>query len=142
MLPINLTFKDELKQFFIIALPLLVAYLAEFAMFLTTKMVVGKLGYHSLAAVGIAGDLSFEILIVLMALLSIVGVLAAQVREGVQHDRPQVALTGQPLDVLERVAERALARLRLLVQGPRHEHGDTHGKNRDDGTHELVTGLQ
>ena len=39
-------------------------------MFLTTKMVVGKLGYHSLAAVGIAGDLSFEFLIVLLALLS------------------------------------------------------------------------
>jgi MATE family multidrug resistance protein len=47
-------------------------------MFLTTKMVVGKLGYHSLAAVGIAGDLTFEVLVVLLALLSIVGVLAAQ----------------------------------------------------------------
>ena len=78
MLKIDTTTKDELKQFFIIALPLSAAYLAEFAMFLTTKMVVGKLGYHSLAAVGIAGDLSFQILIVLMALLSIVGVLAAQ----------------------------------------------------------------
>jgi MATE family multidrug resistance protein len=78
MLPINLTFKDELKQFFIIALPLSVAYLAEFAMFLTSKMVVGKLGYHSLAAVGIAGDLSFEFLVVFLALLSVVGVLSAQ----------------------------------------------------------------
>ena len=71
-------FKDELKQFLIIAFPLSAAYLAEFSMFLTTKMVVGKLGYHSLAAVGIGGDLSFEILVVLMALLSVVGVLAAQ----------------------------------------------------------------
>ena len=70
--------KDELKQFFIIAIPLSAAYLAEFAMFITTKMVVGKLGYHSLAAVGIAGDLTFEVLVILMALLSIVGVLAAQ----------------------------------------------------------------
>jgi MATE family multidrug resistance protein len=70
--------KDELRLFFIIAIPLSAAYLAEFAMFLTTKMVVGKLGYHSLAAVGIAGDLTFEVLIILMALLSIVGVLAAQ----------------------------------------------------------------
>ncbi len=70
--------KYELRQFFIIAIPLSAAYLAEFAMFLTTKMVVGKLGYHSLAAVGIAGDLSFEVLLVLMALLSVVGVLAAQ----------------------------------------------------------------
>ena len=70
--------KQDLSQFFVIAIPLSAAYLAEFAMFLTTKMVVGKLGYHSLAAVGIGGDLSFEILVVLMALLSVVGVLAAQ----------------------------------------------------------------
>ncbi len=70
--------RDDLKQFFVIAIPLSAAYLAEFAMFLTTKAVVGKLGYHSLAAVGIASDLSFEILIVIMALLSVVGVLAAQ----------------------------------------------------------------
>jgi MATE family multidrug resistance protein len=78
MLPLDSRFKGELKQFLIIAFPLSAAYLAEFSMFLTTKMVVGKLGYHSLAAVGIGGDLSFEILVVLMALLSVVGVLAAQ----------------------------------------------------------------
>lgn len=78
MLSLDASLKRELKQFFIIALPLSAAYLAEFSMFITTKMVVGKLGYHSLAAVGIAGDLAFEILVVLMALLSIVGVLAAQ----------------------------------------------------------------
>ncbi len=78
MLKFEPSLKDELKLFFVIAIPLSAAYLAEFAMFLTTKMVVGKLGYHSLAAVGIAGDLSFEILVVLMAMLSIVGVLAAQ----------------------------------------------------------------
>jgi MATE family multidrug resistance protein len=78
MIPVNASLKDELRQFVIIAIPLSAAYLAEFAMFLTSKMVVGKLGYHSLAAVGIAGDLTFEVLVVLMALLSIVGVLAAQ----------------------------------------------------------------
>ncbi|MCP4470599.1 MAG: MATE family efflux transporter [Gammaproteobacteria bacterium] len=78
MLQIDTRLQDELKQFFVIAIPLSAAYLAEFAMFLTTKMVVGKLGYHSLAAVGIAGDLTFEVIIVLLALLSIVGVLAAQ----------------------------------------------------------------
>jgi MATE family multidrug resistance protein len=61
-----------------IALPLIAAYLAEFAMFITTKIVVGRLGYHELAAVGLAGDLSFEVLIILMGLLSIVGVLVAQ----------------------------------------------------------------
>ena len=78
MILFNASLKDELRPFFIIAIPLSAAYLAEFAMFITTKMVVGKLGYHSLAAVGIAGDLTFEVLVVLMALLSIVGVLAAQ----------------------------------------------------------------
>jgi MATE family multidrug resistance protein len=78
MISLDSSVKHELKQFFIIAIPLSAAYLAEFAMFVTTKMVVGKLGYLSLAAVGIASDLSFEILVVLMALLSIVGVLAAQ----------------------------------------------------------------
>jgi MATE family multidrug resistance protein len=61
-----------------IAVPLTAAYLGEFAMFVTTKIVVGKLGYHELAAVGIAGDLAFEILVVLMGMLSIVGVLCAQ----------------------------------------------------------------
>ncbi len=79
---IESTFKDELRLFFVIALPLAAAYFAEFAMFIATKIVVGKLGYHSLAAVGIAGDLSFEVLVILMALLSIVGVLAAQALGG------------------------------------------------------------
>ena len=61
-----------------IALPLIAAYLAEFAMFLTTKAVVGRLGYHELAAVGLAADLTFETLVVFMGLLSVVGVLVAQ----------------------------------------------------------------
>lgn len=47
-------------------------------MFVTTKIIVGKLGYQQLAAVGIAGDLSFEILVILMGFLSVIGVLAAQ----------------------------------------------------------------
>ena len=61
-----------------IALPLMAAYLAEMAMFITTKMVVGKLGYHELATVGIAGNLSFEVQVILMGILSIVGVICAQ----------------------------------------------------------------
>jgi MATE family multidrug resistance protein len=72
------TLKAEVRLFLKIAMPLAAAYLAEYAMFITTKMVVGKLGYVQLAAVGIAGDLSFEVLVVLMGLLSITGVLAAQ----------------------------------------------------------------
>ncbi len=78
--------KTEIRQFLGIAIPLSAAYLAEFAMFITTKMVVGKMGYHELAAVGIAGDLSFEILVVLMALLSVVGVLIAQAEGGGRHN--------------------------------------------------------
>ncbi len=61
-----------------IALPLIAAYSSEFAMFVTTKMVVGKLGYLELAATGISGGLSFELNVILMGLLSIVGVLCAQ----------------------------------------------------------------
>jgi len=72
------TLKVEIQAFLKIAIPMAAAYLAEYAMFITTKMVVGKLGYQQLAAVGIAGDLSFEVLVILMGLLSIIGVLAAQ----------------------------------------------------------------
>ena len=75
-----------------IAVPLAAAYLAEFAMFVTTKMVVGKLGYHELAAVGIAGNLSFEVLVILMGLLSIVGVLCAQAEGAGQKKRAGLAV--------------------------------------------------
>ena len=78
--------KSELKQFLAIAIPLSAAYLAEYAMFITTKIVVGKLGYHELAAVGIAADLSFQILIIFMAMLSVVGVLVAQAEGGGKRD--------------------------------------------------------
>ena len=61
-----------------IALPLIAAFLAELAMFVTTKIVVGREGYQELAAVGLAGDLSFEVVVILMGFLSIVGVLVAQ----------------------------------------------------------------
>jgi len=68
----------QVRRLLHIAIPLIAAYIAEYAMFVTTKLVVGKLGYHELAAVGISGDLSFEVVVVLMGLLSIVGVLCAQ----------------------------------------------------------------
>jgi MATE family multidrug resistance protein len=63
MIKVDAQLKDELRQFFIIAIPLSAAYLAEFAMFLTTKMVV----------------------VVLMAMLSVVGVLAAQALGAGKH---------------------------------------------------------
>lgn len=61
-----------------IALPLIAAYLGEYAMLQTTKIVVGHLGYLELAAVGIANDVTFEILVVFMGLLSVLGVFVAQ----------------------------------------------------------------
>ena len=54
----------EARALLKIALPLIAAYLAELAMFLTTKAVVGRLGYEELAAVGLAGDITFEIRVV------------------------------------------------------------------------------
>ncbi len=83
---------DETKSLLIIAFPLAAAYFAEFAMFVTTKMVVGKLGYEELAAVGIAGDLAFEVVIVLMGLLSIVGVLCAQAEGAGQKKQAGLAV--------------------------------------------------
>jgi len=61
-----------------IALPLIAAYMGEYAMLLTTKLVVGGLGYRELAAVGIANVITFEVLMVFMGLLSVVGVFIAQ----------------------------------------------------------------
>ncbi len=75
-----------IKPFFVIAIPLALAYLAELMMFITTKFVVGKLGYVHLATVGIAGNITLEILLVMMSLLSVVGVLIAQAEGGGRHD--------------------------------------------------------
>ncbi|NNE24708.1 MAG: MATE family efflux transporter [Rhizobiales bacterium] len=82
--------RAETRVLLQIAMPLMGAYLAELAMFLTTKMIVGRLGYLELAAVGISADLTFEVLVVSMGLLSIVGVLVAQA-EGAS-DRPRAGL--------------------------------------------------
>ncbi len=83
-----------------IAIPLAAAYLAEMAMFITTKMVVGQIGYHALATVGIAGNLSFEILVILMGLISIVGVLCAQAEgSGRKQDAGVVVRQGLLLSV-------------------------------------------
>ncbi|MFV0472926.1 MAG: MATE family efflux transporter [Pikeienuella sp.] len=68
----------EAKKLLAIAAPLMAAYVAEFSMFMTTKLVVGSLGYKHLAAVGLGGSLTFEAMVVVMGLLSITGVLAAQ----------------------------------------------------------------
>jgi MATE family multidrug resistance protein len=68
----------EARRLLLIAAPLAAAYLAELAMSLTTKSIVGQLGYRELAAIGLAADTSAELIVVLVGLLSVVGVLVAQ----------------------------------------------------------------
>lgn len=69
---------QETGILFRIAGPLVAAYLAEYSMVLTTKALVGQLGFRELAAVGLAGDLASQIQIVLVGTLSVVGVLVSQ----------------------------------------------------------------
>ena len=61
-----------------IAIPLAAAYVAELAISLSTKAIVGQLGYRELAAIGLAADTATELVVVLVGLLSVVGVLVAQ----------------------------------------------------------------
>ena len=68
----------EARMLLVIAGPLIAAYLADFAMTLTAKAIVGRLGYRELASIGLAGDLATEILIIVVGILSVIGVLVAQ----------------------------------------------------------------
>lgn len=68
----------EARMLLLIAGPLIAAYSAEYAMILTTKAIVGGLGYRELAGIGLASDTASEVLIVLVGMLSVVGVLVAQ----------------------------------------------------------------
>jgi len=70
--------RRELRSLLVIAAPLAAAYLAEIAMLITDMVIVGRLGSVELAAVGLAGDLMFEVMLFCMAILSIVGALVAQ----------------------------------------------------------------
>ena len=78
-----------------IAGPLVAAYLAEYSMVLTTKALVGQLGFRELAAVGLAGDLASQIQIILVGTLSVVGVLVSQANGAEdQHGAGQAARHG------------------------------------------------
>lgn len=72
-----ITRRAELRAIRMIATPMAIAFLAEFIMFMVTKIVVGHVGYQELAAVGLAGDLAHEVLIILIGGLTVVGVLMA-----------------------------------------------------------------
>jgi len=54
------------------------AYVAEMGMVITDMIIVGRLGSNELAAVGLAGDWFYVLMLIGMGLISIVGVLAAQ----------------------------------------------------------------
>lgn len=69
---------QELRTMLTIAAPLAAAYLAEIAMTVTDRLVVGRLGTDELAAVGLFGDLVFETLLFAMAIVSVVSVTASQ----------------------------------------------------------------
>jgi len=80
------TSKAEATSLLRIAVPLATAYLAELAMLITSKLVVGRLGYEQLAAVGLASGITLEFLAVLMGLLSVVAVLVAQAEGNGERD--------------------------------------------------------
>jgi MATE family multidrug resistance protein len=68
----------EARTILSISLPLVAAYLAEMGMLITDMIIVGHLGSHELAAVGLSADWFYVLLLIGMGVVSIVGVLAAQ----------------------------------------------------------------
>lgn len=60
--------------------PLIAAYLAEMGMMITDMIMVGRLGNIELAAVGLASDWFYVLLLLGMGVISIVAVLVAQAR--------------------------------------------------------------
>ncbi|MDH4049215.1 MAG: MATE family efflux transporter [Gammaproteobacteria bacterium] len=68
----------ETRTILNISIPLLAAYLAEMGMLITDMIIVGHLGSNELAAVGLAADWFYVLLLIGMGIISIVGVLVAQ----------------------------------------------------------------
>jgi len=69
---------QEARTILGISLPLATAFTAERAMVITDMIIVGRLGSNELAAVGLAGDWYWVLLLIGMGVISIVGVIAAQ----------------------------------------------------------------
>lgn len=76
--PAKPTKRREIGTLIAIAAPLAAAYLAEFGIYLTDMMFVGRLGTVELAAVGLSGNLMWDALSISIGVISIVGVLVAQ----------------------------------------------------------------
>jgi MATE family multidrug resistance protein len=72
------TRREETATIIRISLPLTAAYIAEMVMVITDMIIVGRLGSKELAAVGLAGDWYWVLLLIGMGVISIVGVIAAQ----------------------------------------------------------------
>jgi MATE family multidrug resistance protein len=70
--------RQETRTIIGISLPLTAAYVAEMGMVITDMIIVGRLGSNELAAVGLAGDWFWVLLLIGMGVISIVGVIAAQ----------------------------------------------------------------
>lgn len=75
---VRLSNTSEAKRLLNIALPLILAYLADILMIVTMKIVVGKLGYLELASAGISADISYQMAIILMGFFSVIGVFASE----------------------------------------------------------------
>ena len=61
-----------------IAWPLAIAYLGEMAMHIVDVIIIGRLGPIELAGAGISSTMALEISVLVVATLSIVGVLVSQ----------------------------------------------------------------
>lgn len=72
------SWQEETRTILGISLPLTAAYVAEMGMVITDMIIVGRLGSNELAAVGLAGDWFWVLLLIGMGVISIVGVIAAQ----------------------------------------------------------------
>lgn len=70
--------RDEARLILGISVPLTAAFVAEMGMVITDMIIVGRLGSNELAAVGLAGDWFWVLLLIGMGVISIVGVIAAQ----------------------------------------------------------------
>jgi len=90
--------REELRALARLGVPLAGASLAEMGMALTDMAVVGRLGGLELAAVGLAGGIAFDMLAILLGILTIVGVLVAEAIGAGRHDRVG-AIVGQAMRI-------------------------------------------
>ena len=72
------TWQDETRTILGLSVPLTAAFVAEMGLVITDMIIVGRLGSNELAAVGLAGDWFWVLLLIGMGVISIIGVIAAQ----------------------------------------------------------------